>query len=162
MKAGKVEPTLKSFKDGKGAIPPQTPRARGSICCPSRQPPPITAPAAGGWNGGEGAGWGGGGVEELPMLEAGGAEHNLGFDVKYMRGVPNRKHTKSCSSFQIVNIDCKKNLFRTSKFQMIFTKNYGMSRWNETKNIGKTIEVLPIVQLLYSCCCCFLLKCRWH
>ena len=68
------------------------------------------------------------GVEELPMLEAGGAEHNLGFDVKYMMGDPNRKHTKSCSSFQIVNIDCKKNLFRTSKLQMIFTKNNGMSR----------------------------------
>ena len=51
------------------------------------------------------------GVEELPMLEAGGAEHNLGFDVKYMMGDPNRKHTKSCSSFQIVNIDCKQKVF---------------------------------------------------
>ena len=127
MKAGKVEPALKSFKDGKGATPPQTPRARGSICCPSRQPPPSQhQPRAGEWGGGRRVGRKG--VEELPMLEAGGAEHNLGFDVKYMRGVPNRKHNKSCSSFQIVNIDCKKNLFRTSKFQMNFTKNYGMSR----------------------------------
>ena len=160
MKAGKVEPALKSFKDGKGATPPKPPAQGAQYVAPAgSHPHHSTSRGRVKWGGGRRVGRKG--VEELPMLEAGGAEHNLGFDVKYMRGVPNRKHNKSCSSFQIVNIDCKKNLFRTSKFQMIFTKNYGMSRWNETKNIGKTIEMLPIVQLLHSCSC-FLLKCRRH
>ena len=128
MKAGKVEPALKSFKDGKGATPPPNPPRKGLNLLPQPAAPPHHSTSRGRVKWGGGRRVGRKGVEELPMLEAGGAEHNLGFDVKYMRGVPNRKHNKSCSSFQIVNIDCKKNLFRTSKFQMIFTKNYGMSR----------------------------------
>ena len=65
MKAGKVEPTLKSFKDGKVATPPPKPPAQGAqFVAPAGSPPPsqhrprageMGGRAPGGEEGGRGA-----------------------------------------------------------------------------------------------------------